>query len=532
MSVEVDYLIIGAGPAGLQLGYFLDRAGRDYLILDADESVGSFFKRFPRHGQLLTANKVHTGYEDENRRFRYDWNSLICDSEELLFRNFSSEFLPKRKDFLRYLDAFANHYQLNIRFNTKAVRISKAARFRIETNTGEVFVCKRLVIAAGVSKPYIPAIPGIELAENYSDCSVDRQDFINQRVLILGKGNSAFETANHLIPAARTITVCGPECITMAWSSHYKGDLRAVNAAFIDTYHLKSLNHILNAEVTQIERSDGGLMVRVAYQHAQGQTMELMYDRIIVCTGFRMDTDIFAPNCMPEMLSSLDDRFPAFTAEWESSNIKDMYFVGVLMGARDQRKYFSSFVQGFRQNIQVLGKLLEQKYHNTPLAWQAVAPEPAAMAKKIIHRVSSTAALLLQPGYLCDLLVLVDGGNRVHYYHEINMDYVFDSALSSNKHYYTVTLEYGEFREGDPLCQGRDPDPSQAHKDVYVHPVVRRYNEGRMLEELHIPEALENDWEQFQFLSRIDDIDASDILQSYIDRLQCFFTRQLSDLGR
>ena len=31
----MDYLVIGAGPAGLQLGYFLARAGRDYQILEA-----------------------------------------------------------------------------------------------------------------------------------------------------------------------------------------------------------------------------------------------------------------------------------------------------------------------------------------------------------------------------------------------------------------------------------------------------------------------------------------------------------------
>jgi cation diffusion facilitator CzcD-associated flavoprotein CzcO len=37
----VDYLVIGAGPAGLQLGYFLDRAGRDYLILEAGGVPGA-----------------------------------------------------------------------------------------------------------------------------------------------------------------------------------------------------------------------------------------------------------------------------------------------------------------------------------------------------------------------------------------------------------------------------------------------------------------------------------------------------------
>ena len=36
-----DYLIIGAGPAGLQLGYYLEKAGRDYLILEAGDAPGA-----------------------------------------------------------------------------------------------------------------------------------------------------------------------------------------------------------------------------------------------------------------------------------------------------------------------------------------------------------------------------------------------------------------------------------------------------------------------------------------------------------
>ena len=33
--------MVGAGPGGLQMGYFLDRAGRDYVILEKSDAPGT-----------------------------------------------------------------------------------------------------------------------------------------------------------------------------------------------------------------------------------------------------------------------------------------------------------------------------------------------------------------------------------------------------------------------------------------------------------------------------------------------------------
>ena len=46
-KAEFDYLIIGAGPAGLQLGYYLEKESKNYQILEAGDSAGTFFKKFP-----------------------------------------------------------------------------------------------------------------------------------------------------------------------------------------------------------------------------------------------------------------------------------------------------------------------------------------------------------------------------------------------------------------------------------------------------------------------------------------------------
>jgi protoporphyrinogen oxidase len=73
----VDYLVIGAGPAGLQLGWFLEQVGRDYVIVEAASTPGTFFRTFPRHRRMISINKPHTGWDDPELNLRMDWNSLL-----------------------------------------------------------------------------------------------------------------------------------------------------------------------------------------------------------------------------------------------------------------------------------------------------------------------------------------------------------------------------------------------------------------------------------------------------------------------
>src|SRR5580692_8704058 len=84
-----DYLIIGAGPAGLQLAAELGEAGHDYLVLESGTAPGTFFTRFPRHRQLISINKPHTGTTDPELNLRMDWNSILSSDPDLTFTRYS-----------------------------------------------------------------------------------------------------------------------------------------------------------------------------------------------------------------------------------------------------------------------------------------------------------------------------------------------------------------------------------------------------------------------------------------------------------
>ena len=54
------YCIVGAGPAGVQLGHYLHLASRDYVTLDRAPKAASWFSKFPIHRQLNSINRRYT----------------------------------------------------------------------------------------------------------------------------------------------------------------------------------------------------------------------------------------------------------------------------------------------------------------------------------------------------------------------------------------------------------------------------------------------------------------------------------------
>src|SRR6266496_2369362 len=167
MATDNDYLIIGAGPAGLQLGYHLDQAGRDYRILEAGPTPGTFFRTFPRHRTLISINKRFTGTTDAEFNLRMDWNSVLSDSGPL-FTTYTKRYFPAADDMVRYLTDYATATGLTISFDTRATLVERDDDgFTVTDQHGEPHTARRLIVATGPAKPYIPDIPGIDLADVY-----------------------------------------------------------------------------------------------------------------------------------------------------------------------------------------------------------------------------------------------------------------------------------------------------------------------------------------------------------------------------
>jgi hypothetical protein len=105
--------------------------------------------------------------------------------------------------------------------------------------------CSVVIAAAGMQKPRRVEdwIQGLEkVATEYETLGgVPRSAFHNRSVLILGAGNAATETADHVRSVARDIQVVGRFTpLRKMGESHYVGDVRVRRTTHEDAFYMKS----------------------------------------------------------------------------------------------------------------------------------------------------------------------------------------------------------------------------------------------------------------------------------------------------
>ena len=377
-----------------------------------------------------------------------------------------------------YLSAYATTLNLRVRYNTTVTAVDRAATgsdssgFVVTDSAGGVYECAHVVVATGWTENAAPkGMVGVEHATSYGEMSLDRAEYKDKKVLIVGKGNAAFETAWHIMPAASEVRLISRHAVRLAPLTHYVGDLRVVNDEALGAYQLKSLVSLLETDAqiknTTIKYTIDGSSPRfkgtteegrLAFTYERtggpvGEEAELYrkrgpvpYDKIILCTGFKLDQSIFTDATQPEMDGR--EKFAMLTPTYESANQPGMYFAGTLAHQRDWRKSSGGFIHGFRYTVRALFRWLEQSHEGSAWPSKLVKTNPIKMAEAVLGRLGETAGLYQMFTELCDLVVVTPKGSR--YFEEVPVKLV-PSLLSAvglpksveRAQFYTVTLEYG-----------------------------------------------------------------------------------------
>jgi len=187
MSQVVDVVIIGAGQAGLAMGYYLQRAGLDYLIVDANAQVGGSWQHY--------------------------WDSVTLFSPAQYSQLPGLDFpgdpnrYPSREAVIAYLRGYAAHFNMPVCTAFRVADVKQADDLFHITDEGGRTVCGRaLVVATGAfNRPYIPDIPGMA---DYQGCVMHSFEYrrpdalVAQRIVVVGSNNSAVQIGYELATVA------------------------------------------------------------------------------------------------------------------------------------------------------------------------------------------------------------------------------------------------------------------------------------------------------------------------------------------
>ncbi|HET8845939.1 MAG TPA: NAD(P)-binding domain-containing protein [Ktedonobacteraceae bacterium] len=187
-----DTIIVGAGQAGLAMGYYLSRQDRDFILLDAHVQIGvSWRKRW-----------------DSLRLFTPAWISSL---PQMPHAGPDEAFLSK-DEIADYLERYAAHFHLPVRVNSHVDRLTRENGHYLLMAGDQQLLARNVVVATGsYQQPQVPAFAS-ELDPDI--CQIHSSEYHNPNqlqdggVLIVGAGSSGAEIALELA-SARHVYLAG-----------------------------------------------------------------------------------------------------------------------------------------------------------------------------------------------------------------------------------------------------------------------------------------------------------------------------------
>jgi thioredoxin reductase (NADPH) len=323
--IKTDVLIIGAGPCGLFAVFELGLLDIKAHLVDILDKVGG------QCAELYPEKPI------------YDIPAIPVISGHGLTEALMKQIEPFKPTF--HLGEMVEN-----------IESIGEPMFRITTDSGKVFEAKVIVVAAGGGsfQPKRPPVPGIEAYEGTSVFYSVRkmEQFRDQRLLIVGGGDSALDWTLNLAPVARRVTLM-----------HRRDQFRAAPDSVNKMRALVAAGKMDLAlgQVTLLE-GDNGVLRAAHGKPDKGEPFRVECDAMLPFFGLTMKLGPVAN----WGLNLEDDLIPVDTAAFET-NVPGIFAIGDINTYPGKLKLILS---GFHEGALMAQKAYHYVYPDKRLVFQ------------------------------------------------------------------------------------------------------------------------------------------------------------------
>jgi putative flavoprotein involved in K+ transport len=281
-----DVVVVGAGQAGLAMGYFLANQGQHFIILERGDSIAPAWRERWDSLKLFTPR----GY-----------SSL----PGLPFPGDPDDY-PTRDEVIAYLESYAETFELPIELNSPVRRLSREGeRFVLEVD-GWTVTADQVVVATGpFQTPFVPKLSEALAPEIWHAHSTGYRrpgDVPEGTVLVVGGGNTGFQIAKELSATHKVVLSVGskqkplPQRLAgrdLFWWLTRTGLIHKTVESRLGQ-RLKDRDTLIGSSPRELKRRYS-VEVKPRANDALGRTVrfedgsELEVDAVIWATGYRPD---------------------------------------------------------------------------------------------------------------------------------------------------------------------------------------------------------------------------------------------------
>jgi putative flavoprotein involved in K+ transport len=186
--MKYDVVIIGAGQAGLSMGYYLQQLDVSFLILEKGDEIGHVWKERYDSLTLFTPRRYSS------------LPGLALDGNQMTY--------PTKDEIADYLSHYAKVFNLQVKLQTTVKGLYKEDDYFRVTTTNEELFAKNIVVATGpFQNPFIPTfsttLPN-NILQLHSSHYKNETQLKDGPVLVVGGGNSGAQIAVELSAKRKT----------------------------------------------------------------------------------------------------------------------------------------------------------------------------------------------------------------------------------------------------------------------------------------------------------------------------------------